>query len=112
MIANQNQSLGPLFDYAKRIGAQEQLRTGLITLNSLAKLSEGTKRVFELLRDGKPRTAIEINIAAGSSESPALNGTRRARELRQYTDSLGRPLQLKLFRDKATSNIFYKLEVK
>lgn len=62
-----------LFEYASRLGG-----VGVLNERDLGQFQEATKRVHELLRDGRWHSASEIYDVTGQRD-----GMRRLRELRQ-----------------------------
>ncbi len=87
------QLVGPLFTYARSIGADRLYDRGLLETRDLEKFSKGAREAFLLLRDGKKRTRPEIEAALGCQ-----NAMQRARELRKWRDPSGRPFLLNVER--------------
>lgn len=81
---------------------------GWLVLNDrdLEELGEGTKRVFLLMRDGQWHTALQICRVAGTNGVPAMEGLRRARELRQQGFVLDKK------RKPGTRQFMYRLVLK
>lgn len=62
---------------------------GILTDADVADLNAGSKRVYELMRDRQWHTRTEIDLAAGKNGMPALEGTRRLRDVRQALKPYG-----------------------
>lgn len=59
---------------------------GILSPNDIKELGAGSKRVYNLMRDGQWHLAQEIRMAAGSDGVEASEGLRRMRELRTWYD--------------------------
>lgn len=66
-----------LDDYVKQVGGSETL-----SADDAKDLRAGTKRVFELMKNGGWFSADQICFAAGLNGCPAREGLRRLRSLR------------------------------
>ncbi len=70
---------------------------GILSDKDIAELSEGTRRVWRLMKNHGWCTADQIRWAAGNGYRPASEGLRRMRELRAYVTIERKSLGNRLF---------------
>lgn len=62
---------------------------GILTEQDLKEFGSSERRVYDLMSDGKWRTASQIRAAAGKDGIPAAEGLRRMRALRPVLERRG-----------------------